>query len=243
MKKYFLLVLLLTYQVLIAQDANQINLVEVNVVGNTITSKNTIIFTSGLREGTVVNPTDFPRAIKRLWQLGIFQDIQLQYENETNDGLSITIKVKENYPEISRKMRIGVKHKNQKVDDKKRKTIAKNLQEITLGRVKVKNHWMTNRMGVGDGVWMEGAEFNIDEKNFVKGCAMVFGKIFRKMEILVDGTAVLCCEDATKRTDYGNVFKDGVEKVWGNLREEILLIYSKKYTEAKNNLICYIKRK
>ena len=45
----------------------------------------------------MVNPTDFPRAIKRLWQLGLFQDIQLQYENETNDGLSLTIKVKENY--------------------------------------------------------------------------------------------------------------------------------------------------
>ena len=114
----------------------------------------------------------------------------------------------------------------------------KNLQSITLGRVKVKNHWMTNRMGAGDGVWMEGADFNIDEKNFVKGCAMVYGKIFRKMEILVDGTAVLCCEDATKRTNYGNVFNDGVEKVWDNLRQEIVLIYSRKFTEAKKNLIC-----
>ena len=148
------------------------------------------------------------------------------------------IKVKENYPEISRKMEIGVKHKNQKVDDQKRRLIAKNLQEITLGRVKVKNHWMTNRMGAGDGVWMEGAEFNINENNFVQGCSMVFGKIFRKLEILVDGTGVLCCEDATKRTNFGNVFKDGVEKVWDNLRKEIELIYSRTYTEAKKNLIC-----
>ena len=45
----------------------------------------------------MVNPTDFPRAIKRLWQLGLFQDIQLQYENETDDGLFLKIKVKENY--------------------------------------------------------------------------------------------------------------------------------------------------
>ena len=85
---------------------------------------------------------------------------------------------------------------------------------------------------------MEGADFKIDENNFVQGCSMVYGKIFRKIEIMVDGTAVLCCEDATKRTDYGNAFKDGIEKVWDNLREEIVLIYSKKYTEAKNNLIC-----
>ena len=58
------------------------------------------------------------------------------------------------------------------------------------------------------------------------------------MEILVDGTAVLCCEDATKKTNYGNVFEDGVEKVWDNLRKEIELIYSRTFTEAKKDLIC-----
>jgi len=146
--------------------------------------------------------------------------------------------VKKNYPDISRKMEIGVKHKNQNVDDAKRKLIARQLQKITLGRVKVKNHWITNRMAAGDGVWMEGADFKIDENNFVQGCSMVYGKIFRKIEIMVDGTAVLCCEDATKKTNYGNVFEDGIEKVWGNLRKEIEIMYSKTYTEAKQNLIC-----
>ncbi len=75
-------------------------------------------------------------------------------------------------------------------------------------------------MGAGDAVWMDGAEFKIDQNNFVQGCSMVFGKIFRKMEILVDGTAVLCCEDATKKTNYGNVFEDGVEKVFSYLNYE-----------------------
>jgi len=97
MKKYFLLVIITVYQIVIAQNVNQISLVKVDVVGNTITSENTIIFTSGLREGTMVNPTDFPRAIKRLWQLGLFQDVQLQFEDETDNGLSLKIKVKENY--------------------------------------------------------------------------------------------------------------------------------------------------
>ena len=146
--------------------------------------------------------------------------------------------VKKNYPEISRKMEIGVKHKNQNVDKGKRREIATEIGKITLGRVKAKNTWMTNRMGAGDGVWMSGADFQINENNFVQGCSMVQGKIFRKMEILVDGTAVLCCEDATKITNYGNVFEEGIEKVWKNLREEILLIYSKTYSEAKKKLIC-----
>ena len=73
MKKYFLLVIVILFQIVIAQNVNQINLAKVDVVGNIITSENTIIFTSGLREGTMVNPTDFPRAIKRLWQLGLFK--------------------------------------------------------------------------------------------------------------------------------------------------------------------------
>jgi hypothetical protein len=148
------------------------------------------------------------------------------------------IKVKENFPEISKRMEIGVKHKEQEVDKDRRKAIVAKLSAITLGRVKAKNHWMTNRMGAGDGVWMTGGDMKINEKHFVQGCSMVFGKIFRKMEILVDGTAVLCCEDATKITNYGNVFEEGIEKVWANLRKEIELIYSKTFTEAKKNLIC-----
>ena len=76
---------------------DDIKLVDVSVEGNAVTSKNTIIFTAGLREGQTVKPTEFPRAIKRLWQLGLFQDIQLRYDEETEEGLSLTIVVKENF--------------------------------------------------------------------------------------------------------------------------------------------------
>jgi hypothetical protein len=148
------------------------------------------------------------------------------------------IKVKQNYPQISRKMSIGVKHKDQNKSAESRRHIAREIQQITLGKVKVKNNWMTNRMGAGDGVWQDHFNFKVDKTNFIQGCSMAVGKILRKMEILVDGTAVLCCEDATKKTNYGNVFELGIEKVWNNLLKEINLIYSKKYIEAKQNLIC-----
>ena len=117
MKKYFPLLIFTAYQIVIAQDVNQINLAKVDVVGNTSTSENTIIFTSGLKEGTLVNPTDFPRSIKRLWQLGLFQDIQLQYENETNDGLFLKIKVKENYVLGDIKYEGNKKIKDNKLDE------------------------------------------------------------------------------------------------------------------------------
>ena len=97
MNRIFFWLIILTSQLLFTQNTNKITLANVDVVGNTNTSKNTIIFTSGLREGQLVSPTDFPRAIKRLWQLGLFQDIQLQYEKETEEGLFLVIKVIENY--------------------------------------------------------------------------------------------------------------------------------------------------
>ena len=95
MKNSIILFLVLAFGY--SQEMNDdINLVQVRVSGNVITSENTIIFTAGLREGQTITPADFPRAIKRLWQLGLFQDIQILYDEETNEGLSLTIIVKEN---------------------------------------------------------------------------------------------------------------------------------------------------
>lgn len=148
------------------------------------------------------------------------------------------IKVKENYPEISKKMVIGIKHKTQMIPERKRRKILKKIVKLTLGKAKLKNQWMHNRMGAGEGVWTENKEFPVTETNFVQGCRMVYGKILKKLEIMVDGTAVLCCDDATKLTNYGNVFEVGIEKVWQNLQKAHKLIYDKEYTKEKQNLIC-----
>ena len=56
---------------------------------------NTIIFTSGLRKGAKISSAEFPRAIKRLWQLGLFDDVQIRYDDEKNNEISITIVVTE----------------------------------------------------------------------------------------------------------------------------------------------------
>ena len=75
----------------------EIKIAKVEVKGHKVTSKKTIIFTAGLREGQTITTADFPRAIKRLWQLNLFQDIQIHFNEETKEGLSITIEVKENF--------------------------------------------------------------------------------------------------------------------------------------------------
>ena len=96
MKRIIILLYLFCFIYPQSQD-EKIKLKQVRVSGNQVTSENTIIFTAGLREGQTVTPADFPRAIKRLWQLGLFQDVQIEYEDESNDGLSLSINVKENY--------------------------------------------------------------------------------------------------------------------------------------------------
>ena len=72
----------------------------------------------------------------------------------------------------------------------------------------------------------------------MNGCAMGGGRILRQMEILVDGQTVLCCDDADGKTNYGNVFEIGIESAWNNLQKEHTLIYDKKYSDDKKNLIC-----
>ena len=112
--KRLLFIVLVLCKVFGQPESQDIHLSQVNVEGNLVTAKNTIIFTSGLRQGGTISPTEFPRAIKRLWQLGLFKDIQLRYDNEDEDGLSLTIVVEEN--PILGSMRFAG---NKKIKDKK----------------------------------------------------------------------------------------------------------------------------
>ena len=98
---------------LVAQQ-KEIKLGKVNIEGNTLTSETMIRYTAGLMESKSIAPGDFSRAVKRLWRLGLFSDIQIRIDNENDEGIDITIVVKENY--ILGK----IKYKgNKKIKDKK----------------------------------------------------------------------------------------------------------------------------
>ena len=83
------------FALLFAQSTQEFVLKDVKVEGNVVSSANTIIFTSGLRKGLTVSASEFPRAIKRLWQLGLFDDVQIRYDDEYNNEVSITLIVTE----------------------------------------------------------------------------------------------------------------------------------------------------
>ena len=144
--------------------------------------------------------------------------------------------VRENYPRLSEKIRIGIKHKNQSATASG--SVIAEYQKATLGKVKSKTDWVENRMGDGDGDWTQPHDAVINQKNYMQGCAMGGGRVLRQMEVLVDGQVVLCCDDAEGKTNYGNVFEIGIERAWNNLQKEHDTIYAKQYSESKKNLIC-----
>ncbi|MEE9572218.1 MAG: outer membrane protein assembly factor BamA, partial [Candidatus Neomarinimicrobiota bacterium] len=73
----------------------EIKLKSIEIEGNTLTNSDVIIFTSGLKEDNFLKPGDFSRAVKQLWNSGLFIDIQIYITEETEEGISITIAVDE----------------------------------------------------------------------------------------------------------------------------------------------------
>ena len=96
MTNRILLVYLIMLSSVIQISAQQeVKLLGVEIDGNKLASETMIRYTAGLRQNEVINVADFSRAVKRLWQLGLFDDVQIKIDKETSDGFFITIQVKE----------------------------------------------------------------------------------------------------------------------------------------------------
>ena len=148
--------------------------------------------------------------------------------------------VRDNYPDLSKKLDLSVKNRDQKA-----KVPVETLQEyrkrvLTPGRVRANRmYWMSNRLGKGDDVWTKPIKWKPSPKSFVNGCGLTPGKILNRLEIMVSGQAALCCDMSydrnfpVEKVDYGNVFDIGIEGVWANLTKEHQLIYDQKFSEQK----------
>ena len=71
------------------------------------------------------------------------------------------------------------------------------------------------------------------ENDYIIECSLFKNKLLRRMEVMVNGDVVLC-DDADGRKIFGNVFEEGIEKIWnGKLFEEHKLIYNKNFLRKK----------
>ncbi len=91
-------------------QAQKINykILGISVVGNKSADAATIIANTGLKVGDEVTvPGDQTNnAIKRLWNLGIFQDVQIIIEKKVDDGIFLQLRIQE-YPRLEKIVLVG----------------------------------------------------------------------------------------------------------------------------------------
>ena len=88
--------LFLVITISFSQSPQEIKLLSVEVNGNVLATDDMIRYTAGLRVGRIIKSGDFARSVKRLWNLGMFKNVQIILNDETSEGISITILVEEN---------------------------------------------------------------------------------------------------------------------------------------------------
>ncbi len=105
--KYLLLLLAFcsvvsVVQAQVEEKAAPLKILGVSVEGNKQTDAAAIIRYSGLQPGEEFTPggDKLRQAIKQLWSLGIFSDIEVLLDNRVGDGVFLLIKVKE-YPRLN----------------------------------------------------------------------------------------------------------------------------------------------
>ena len=109
-----ILLLIISSVLLFSQSQQSFILNKINIEGNSSTSNNMVLYTAGIQEGQKVSADDFRRSIKRLWQLGVFDDVQIYFDGESDKGIAITIEVSES-PALDQVIFIG----NKKIKEKK----------------------------------------------------------------------------------------------------------------------------
>jgi len=111
----------------------------ISVEGNKSTDPTTIIANTGLKVGDELEiPSDQTvNAIKRLWNLGIFEDVQLLIDKKIDTGIFLRIKVKE-YPRLEK---VGVRGNDELSTDDilKKVTIVRGQSLKPADIYKIKN--------------------------------------------------------------------------------------------------------
>ncbi|MEW6506591.1 MAG: outer membrane protein assembly factor BamA [Bacteroidota bacterium] len=115
-------------------------ILRINVIGNKSADASTIIANSGIRVGDEIDiPGDQTNnAIKRLWNLGIFEDVQILIEKKIDNGAFIQIAIKE-YPRLEQFVILGNDEISQSEIDKMFTIVrGQTLKPQALARIKNK---------------------------------------------------------------------------------------------------------
>ena len=152
------LILFFLFVFVMAQAPPSFKLKEVRVEGNVATSQNMVLYTAGLQNGQEVSTEDFRRAVKRLWELGVFSNIQIHFDGETPEGILISIEVEES-PVLAEVIFNG----NKKIKDKKFKS------ELSFQRgMRIKPNFINKTINKMKGLYKEKGYFLVEIEGEMK---------------------------------------------------------------------------
>lgn len=100
-----------------AQALQQFKVNNIRIEGNETADSSVVMLNSGLIRGSYITADHVQRAIRNLWQLNLFSDIQVLAERQAADGLDLLIKVKE-FPKLESYTVTGNKKLKKKDVDK-----------------------------------------------------------------------------------------------------------------------------
>ena len=117
--KKAIILFLVTFVLISSVQAQKrsVRILGVSVEGNKTTDANMIRLSSGITPGTTITGDAIQDAIRQLWRLDLFSDIQILVDRELSEGVYLTIKVKE-YPRLEKvELEGNKKLKKNDIDD------------------------------------------------------------------------------------------------------------------------------
>jgi outer membrane protein insertion porin family len=137
LSRYIVILLFLSFFPLYGQS-RMLKVLGVSVSGNTTTDANMIRMQSGIMAGSEIGAEGVQDAIRKLWRLSLFSDIQLLVDKQVADGYYLTIQVKE-YPRLERVELSGNKKlKKDEIDETLNFYSGQIISQTTLARSKTK---------------------------------------------------------------------------------------------------------
>jgi len=92
---YLIVFVILSANITLFSQAPNFTIRKIHIKGNVEADSSIIIINSGLRPGKQITADDIQQAIRNLWALRLFSDIQIYLEKQSLEGLDLLIEVKE----------------------------------------------------------------------------------------------------------------------------------------------------
>jgi outer membrane protein insertion porin family len=89
------LTIIFSTSILQAQAPQQFKINNIRIEGNTTADSSLILLNSGLIRETYISADQIQRAVKNLWALNIFSDIQIIAERQIGESIDLLVKVEE----------------------------------------------------------------------------------------------------------------------------------------------------